>query len=101
MENLPSMLPPDAICRAPPLDHRHETTWWRECFFLEDRLLRLDEVLDHGGLKAMLHCVWWRIRWRRWCVVSHGACDRLLGSHLFLKRLAEPKEFPALNEEMC
>jgi hypothetical protein len=25
----------------------------------------------------------------------------LFGPHLFLKRLAEPKEFPALDEEMC
>jgi hypothetical protein len=80
-----------------PLYHRHETTWWRECFFLDDWLPRLDEVLDRGSLMAMLHCVWWRIR----CIVSHGAYDRLLRSHLLLKRLAEPKEFPALDEEMC
>jgi hypothetical protein len=49
IENLPSTLPLDAICRAPPLDHRHETTWRRERFFLEDRLPQLDEMLDHGG----------------------------------------------------
>jgi hypothetical protein len=29
--------------------------WWRERFFLDDRLLWLDEVLDRGGLMAMLH----------------------------------------------
>jgi hypothetical protein len=101
VENLPSMLPLDAICWAPPLDHRHETTWWRERFFLDDRLPRLYEMLDRGGLMAMLHCVWQWIRWRRRCVVCYGACDRLFGLHLFLKRLAEPKEFPALDEEMC
>jgi hypothetical protein len=54
MENLPSTLPLDVICRAPPLNHRHETTWWGECFFLDDRLPWLDEMLDHGGLMAML-----------------------------------------------
>jgi hypothetical protein len=101
VENLPSMLPLDVICRMPPLDRRHETTWWREHFLLDDWLPRLDVVLDRGGLMAMLHCIWWRIRWRWWCVVSHGSCDRLFGLHLFLKRLTEPKEFPALDEEMC
>jgi hypothetical protein len=75
--------------------------WWREHFFLDDRLLRLDEVQDRGGLMAVLHCVWWRIRWRRWCVVSHGASDGLFRPHLFLKHLAEPKEFPVLDKEMC
>jgi hypothetical protein len=100
VENLPSALPLDMICRAPPLDHRHETTWGWERLFLDDRLPRLDEVLDRGSLMAVLHYVWWRIRWRWWCIVSHGACDWLLGSHLLLKRLAEPKEFPALDEEM-
>jgi hypothetical protein len=56
------MLPLDAIHRAPPLDHRHGTTWWREHFLLDDRLPRLDVMLDHGGMMAMLHCVWWRIQ---------------------------------------
>jgi hypothetical protein len=37
----------------------------------------------------------------QWCIVSHATYDRLLGSHLVLKRLTEPKEFPALDEEMC
>jgi hypothetical protein len=50
---------------------------------------------------ALLHHVWWRIRWWWWCVVSHNTCDRLLGSHLLVKRLTKPKEFPALDEEMC
>jgi hypothetical protein len=101
VENLPSALSLDMICRAPPLDHRHETTWWREHFFLDDRLSWLDDVLNCGGLMAMWHDVWWQIGWRWWCVVSHGACDRLLRSHLLLKRLAEQKEFPTLDEEMC
>jgi hypothetical protein len=98
VENLPSTLPLDTICWAPPLDHRHETSWWRKCFFFDDRLPRLYDVLDRGGLMAVLHDIWWRIGWWWWCVVSHGACDGLLGSHLLLKRLAELKEFPALDE---
>jgi hypothetical protein len=101
MENLPSALPLDTIFWAPPLDHGHQTTWWWKCFFFDDWLPWLDDMLDRGGLMALLQYVWWRMRWRWWCVVSHSACDRLLGSHLLLKRLAEPKEFPALDEEMC
>jgi hypothetical protein len=77
MKNLPSSLPLDAVCRAPSLDHRHKTTWWRECFFLDDLLPWFDEVLDHGGLMAMLHRVWWWDTWWRRCVVSHDAYNRL------------------------
>jgi hypothetical protein len=51
--------------------------WWGEFFFLDDMLLRLNEVLDRGSLMAMLRCFWWRIRRRWWCFVSHGAYDRL------------------------
>jgi hypothetical protein len=101
MENLPSVLPLDTICRAPSLDHWNETSWWRKCFFFDDRLSWLYDVPDCGGLMAVLHDVWWRIGWWWWCVVSHGAYDRLLGSHLLLKRLAKPKKFPALDEKMC
>jgi hypothetical protein len=101
VKNFSSALSLDAVCRAPSLNHRHKTTWWRECFFLDDLLPRLDEVLDRGCLMAMLRCVWWRIRWRRWCIVSHCACDRLLRPYLLLKRLAEPEEFSTLDEEMC
>jgi hypothetical protein len=68
-----------------------------KCFFFIDRLPRLDDMLNCGSLMTLLHHVWWR----RWCVVSHSAYDRLLGPHLLLKRLTEMKEFPALDEEMC
>jgi hypothetical protein len=54
MENLPSALPLDMICRAPPLDHGHKTTWWWKCFFFDDQLPWLDDVLDRGGLMALL-----------------------------------------------
>jgi hypothetical protein len=101
VENFPSALSLGTICRASPLDHEHETSWWWERFFFNDWLSWFDDVLDCGGLVALLHHVWWRVRWRWWCVVSHSTCDRLLGSHFFLKRLTKLKEFPALDEEMC
>jgi hypothetical protein len=50
---------------------------------------------------AMLRHIWWWVRWRRRCIVSHDACDRLFRPYLFLKRLAEPEELPALDVEMC
>jgi hypothetical protein len=57
-------------------------------------------MLNRGGLVALLHHVCWRVRgWQR-CVVGHATCDRLLGPHLVLKRLTEPKELPALDKEM-
>jgi hypothetical protein len=37
-----------------PLDHGHKTTWWWKRFFFDDRLPWLDDVLDHGGLMALL-----------------------------------------------
>jgi hypothetical protein len=52
-------------------------------------------------LVALLHHVCWRVRRRRWRIVGHATCDRLLGPHLILKRLTEPKELPALDKEMC
>jgi hypothetical protein len=82
------------------LDHGHKTSWWRECFFFDDRLSWFDDMLDCGGLVALLHHVRRWVRWWWWCIVSHATCDRLLGSHLVLKRLTEPKELPALDEEM-
>jgi hypothetical protein len=88
VENFPSTLSLNAVCRAPSLNYRHETTWWGESFFLDDLLSRLDEVLDCGSLMAMFCCVWWRIRWWWWCIVSYGTCDGLFCSYLFLKCLA-------------
>jgi hypothetical protein len=100
MKDFPSALPLDPICRASSLDHGHEASWWRERFFFDDRLSWFDDMLDRGGLVALLHHVCQRVRWWWRCIVSHATCDRLLGSHLVLKRLAEPKELPALDEEM-
>jgi hypothetical protein len=57
VENFPSALPLDTICQASPLDHGHETTWWWECFFFDDRLSWLDDMLDCGSLMALLHHV--------------------------------------------
>jgi hypothetical protein len=101
VKNLPSSPPLNVVHRASSLDHRHKNTWWQECFFLDDLLPWFDEVLDRGSLMAMLHRVWWWVRWRRRCVVCHDACNGLFRPYLFLKHLAERKEFPALDEEMC
>jgi hypothetical protein len=57
VENFPFALPLDPICRAPSLDHGHETSWQRECFFFDDRLPWFANMLDHGGLVALLHHV--------------------------------------------
>jgi hypothetical protein len=76
-EKPPSSLPLNVVCWVPSLDHRHKTMWRQECFFLDDLLPRFNEVLDRGGMMAMLHRIWWWVKWRRRCVVSHGACDRL------------------------
>jgi hypothetical protein len=100
MKDFSSALPLDPICRASSLDHGHETSWRRECFFFDSRLSRLDDVLDRGGLVSLLHHVCRRVRWWRRCIVSHATCDRLLGPHLVLKRLTEPKKLPTLDEEM-
>jgi hypothetical protein len=100
MKDFPFVLPLDPTCRASSLDHGHETSWRRERFFFNDRLSWLDDLLDRGGLVALVHHVCWRVRWWWRCIVSHATCDRLLGSHFVLKRLTELKELPALDEEM-
>jgi hypothetical protein len=100
MKYFSSALPLDPICRATSLDHGHETSWWREHFFFDGRLSWFDNMLDRGGLVALLHHVCWQVRWWRRCIVCHASCNRLLGSHLVLKCLTEPKELPALDEEM-
>jgi hypothetical protein len=100
VENFSSAFPLDTVCRASPLNHGHKTSWWQKCFFFDDRLSRLNDMLDCGGLMALLHHIQWRIRWWWLCVISHNTCDRLLRLHLLLKRLTEPKEFSALDEEM-
>jgi hypothetical protein len=88
------------IRRAPPLDHGHETSWRRELFFLIDRLSLLD-LLDHGGLVALLYDIrWWVRRWW-WSVVGYRPCHWLLGAHPLLKCPVEAKELPALDEEVC
>jgi hypothetical protein len=100
VKDFSSALPLDPICWASSLDHGHETTWHWERFFFDGRLSWFDDMLDHGGLVALLHHVCWRVTWWRRCIVSHATCNRLLGSHLVLKCLTEPKELPALDEEM-
>jgi hypothetical protein len=79
------------------LNHGHEASWWREHLFFDGRLPRLD-VLDRGGLVALLYHVCWRVRW--WSIVSYRTCHWMLGLHPLLKCSTEAKEFPALNEEM-
>jgi hypothetical protein len=101
MKDFPSALHLDPICWESSLEHGHETSWRRECFLFDDRLSRFDDMLDCGGLVALLHHVRWWVRWWWWCIVCHATCDRLLGSHLILKRLTEPKELSTLDEEMC
>jgi hypothetical protein len=101
VENFPSALPLDPICRVPSLDHGHESSWWWECFFFDDQLTWFDDMLDRSGLVALLHHVCQPIRWWWWCVVSHATCNWLFRLHLLLKHLTEPKKLPALDEEMC
>jgi hypothetical protein len=100
MKDLSSTLSLNPICWASSLDHRHEDSWWRERFFFNGRLARLDDMLDHGSLVALLHHVCWRVRRWQQRIVGHATCDQLLGPHLVLKRLTEPKELPALDKEM-
>jgi hypothetical protein len=100
MKDFSSVLPLDPICQASSLDHGHKTSWRRERFFFDGRLSRFDDMLDHGGLVVLLHHVCRRVRWWRRCIVSHATCNRLLGSHLVLKCLTEPKELSAFDEEM-
>jgi hypothetical protein len=100
VKDFSSTLPLDPICRASSLNHGHEASWRRERFFFNDRLSWFDNMLDRGGLVALLHHICRRVRWWRRCIVRHATCNRLLGSHLVLKRLTEPKELPAFDEKM-
>jgi hypothetical protein len=90
----------DFIRRAPPLNHGYETSWRQELFFLVGRLSLLD-LLDRGGLVALLYDIrWWIRRWG-WSVVGYRPCHWLLGAHPLLKCPVETKEFPTLDEEVC
>jgi hypothetical protein len=100
MKNLSCTLPLNFVRRALSLNHGHESSWWQECLFFGNWLPWL-AMLDCSSLVALLHHVRWRIRRRRWSVVSYRAGHRLLGLHPFLKCSTEMKEFPALDEEMC
>jgi hypothetical protein len=94
------VLPLNFIRRAPPLNHGHETSWWRELFFIVGRLSQLD-LLDHGGLVALLYDVrWWVRRWW-WSVEGYRPRHWLLGAHPLLKYPVETKEFSTLYEEVC
>jgi hypothetical protein len=99
MKNLSCTLPLNLVRRASSLNHRHESSRWRECLFFGSWLPWL-AMLDCSILVALLHHVRWRIRWRRWNIVSYCAGHQLLGLHSFLKCSTETKEFPALDEEM-
>jgi hypothetical protein len=88
------------IRRAPPLNHGHEASWWRELFFFVGRLSRLN-VLDRGGLVALLYDVRWRVRWWWRSVKGYRPRHWLLGAHSLLKCPIETKEFSALDEEVC
>jgi hypothetical protein len=99
MEYLPCTLPLDFVRRAPSLNHGHKASWWQEHLFFDGWLPWLD-LLDRGGLMALLYHICWRVRWWWWSVVSYRTCHRLLGLHPLLKCSTEAKEFSALNEEM-
>jgi hypothetical protein len=99
VEHFSCALPLDFIHWAPSLNHGHETSWWWKLFFLVGQLSRID-MLNHGGLMALLYDVWWRVRWWGWSVESYRTCHRLLGLHPLLECSTETKEFPALYEEM-
>jgi hypothetical protein len=71
-----------------------------ERFFFDSRLSWFDNMLNHGGLVALLHHVCRRVRWWQRCIVRHTTCNRLLGLHLVLKCLTKPKKLPAFDEEM-
>jgi hypothetical protein len=88
------------IRQASPLNHGHETSWWQELFFLVGQLSRLD-LLDHGGLVALLYDVrWWVRRWWR-SVKGYRPRHWLLGARSLLKCPVEMKEFSTLDEEVC
>jgi hypothetical protein len=95
------VLPLDFIRWAPSLNHGHETCRWRELFFLVGRLSRLD-LLDRGGLGALLYDVcWWVRRWWWWSVVGYRPRHWLLGAHPFLECSVEAKELSTFDEEVC
>ena len=100
MENLPCTLPLDFVRRAPSLNHEHETSRWRELFFLVGRLSRLD-LLDRGGLVALLYDVRWWVRRRWWSVVGYRPRHWLLGAHPLLECTVEAKELSTFDEEVC
>jgi hypothetical protein len=100
MENLSCALPLDLVCRVPSLNHGHESSCWQKYLFFGSWLPWL-AMLDCRSLVALLHHVRWRIRRRRWSIVSYRTGHWLLGLHPFLKCSTETKKFPALNEEMC
>jgi hypothetical protein len=99
VKNLSATLPLNP-CRGSSLDHWHKASPRWECLFFDDRLTRFGDMLDCSGLVALLHHVRWRVRRWRWCVVDHATCDWLLGPHLVLKSLTEPKELPALDKKV-
>jgi hypothetical protein len=99
MKHLPCVLSLDFVCRAPPLNHGHEASWLRELFFLVGWLPRSD-LLNRGGLVALLHDIRRRIRWWWGCVVGYRARHWLLGAHPLLKCSIETKEFSAFYEKM-
>jgi hypothetical protein len=99
VEYLSCMLSLDFIRWAPSLNHGHEASWWQECLFFDGWLPWLD-MLDRGGLMALLYHVCRWVRWWWWSVVSYRTCHRLLGLHPLLKCSTEAKEFSTLNEEM-
>jgi hypothetical protein len=81
------------------MNHGHETSWWRELFFLIGWLSRLD-FLNRGGLVALLYDVRRRVRRWGWSVEGYRACHWLLDAHPLLKCPVEMKEFSALDEEV-
>jgi hypothetical protein len=99
VKDLSCALPLNPIHRTSSLDHGHKSPWWQEHLFFDGWLLWLD-LLDRGGLVALLHHVRRRVRWCWWTIVSYHTCHRLLCLHPFLKCSTKAKEFPALNEEM-
>jgi hypothetical protein len=99
VEYLSCPLPLDFIRRAPSLNHGHEASWWQERLFFDGWLPWLD-VLDRGGLMALLYHVFRQVRQWWWSVETYHTCHWLLGLHPLLKCSTEAKEFPALNEEM-
>jgi hypothetical protein len=99
VKDLSCALSLDFIRRPPSLDHGHEASWWRERLLFDGWLSWLN-LLDHGGLVALLYHVCWRVRWCWWSVVSYHTCHLLLCLHPFLKCSTEAKEFPAFDEEM-